>query len=81
MKFMDLEMGWFEIAEVPIINQYLARGSQIFNEVWLSRYTRRHKVILDKGYQLNRNLILLLKYFSVKPTCTTIKNPQADSIL
>ena len=27
------------------------------------------------------NFIPLLKYFPVKPTCTTLKNPQANSIL
>ena len=52
MTFLDSETGWFEIAEVPqylvkdikteefreSIDKSLARISQIFNNVWLSRY-------------------------------------------
>ena len=48
MTFINPETGWFEIAEFPIIDQSSARISQIFNEVWLSRYYRPHKVIFDK---------------------------------
>ena len=42
---------------------------------------RPHKVIFDNGFEFKRNLITLLKYFSLKPTCTTIENPQANAIL
>ena len=81
MNFIDPKMGWFEIVEVPIIDQYSTRISQIYNEVWLSRYPRPRKVILENGSEINRNFITLLKEFFVKPTCTTIKNPQANAIL
>ena len=81
MKFIYPETGWFKIAQVPIIDQYLAGISQIFNEVWLSIYPRTRKVIFDNGSELKRNFIPLLKYFSVKPKCTAIKNPQANAIL
>ena len=39
------------------------------------------KVIFGNGSEFRRNFIPLLKYFSVKPTCTTIKYPQANGIL
>ena len=81
MNFVDPATGWFKISEVPIIDQSPARISQIFNEVWLSRYPRPRKVIFDNSSEFKRNFIPLLKYFSVKPTCTTIKNPQENSIL
>ena len=81
MTFIDPEMGWFEIVEVPIIDQSSVRISQIFNEAWLSIYHRPHKVIFDNGSEFRRNVIPFLKYFSVKPTCTNIKNPQANVIL
>ena len=78
---MDPETVWFEISEFPIIDKSSARISQIFNEVWMPRYYRPRKLIFYSGSELNRNLIPLLKYFSDKPTCTTIKNSQENSIL
>ena len=74
-------MGWFEISEVPIIDKYLDRLFKTFNEVWLSRYPRLRIVIFDNDSELKRNFIPFPKYFSVKPTCTDIKNPQGNSIL
>ena len=59
MKFINPETGWFEIAEVPIIDQYLARISQIFNEVWLSRYPTPRKVIFDNVSEFKRDFIPL----------------------
>ena len=73
---IELETGWFEISEVPIIYQYSARISQISNEVWLSIYPRPRKVIFDNGSEFKRKFIPLLEYFPVKPTCTAVKNPQ-----
>ena len=81
MTFINPEVGCLEIAEFPIINKSSARISQIFNEVWLSRYPRPRKVIFENGYEFKINFIPLLKDFAVKPTCTTIKNTQANSIL
>ena len=74
-------MGWFEIAEVPIIDQYSAIISQIFNEVWISRYPNMGKVIFNNGSEFKRNFIPVLKYFDVKPTSTTTENSQENYIL
>ena len=73
VTFINPETVWFEISEVPIIDQYSYRIYQTFNEVWLSIYPRMHKVIFSNGSEFKRNLIPLLKAFAVKPTCTTIK--------
>ena len=81
MIYIDPEIGWFEMAEVPVIDQYLARISQIFKKAWLSRYPRPREVIFDNGYGFNINFIPLLKDFYVKLTCKTIKNPQSNAIL
>ena len=78
MNFNNPETGWFEFAEVPIIDQYLARISQTFNKVWLSRYPRPCKFISDNEYEFKKNLIPLLKDFAVKSTCDTIKNAQEN---
>ena len=72
MNFIDPATGWFEIVEVHIIDQSSSIISQIFNEVWLSRYPRPRKVIFNNGSEFKKNFILLLKDFDVKPTCTAI---------
>ena len=38
MTFIDPATGWFEIAEVLIIDQLSARISKLFDETWLARY-------------------------------------------
>ena len=81
MTFIDPATGWFEIVEVPQIDQTSARMSQLFDEVWLSRYPRPRKVIYDNGTEFKKNFQPLLKDFAIKPTCTSIKNPQANAIL
>ena len=47
----------------------------------LSRNPRPLKVIFDNASEFKRNSITFLKYFSFKPTCTTINIPQANDIL
>ena len=66
MTFIDPEMGWFEITEVPIIDQSADRISQIINEVYLSRYPRLRKVIFYNGSEFKMNFISLIKYYYYK---------------
>ena len=79
--FIDPVTRWFEIVEVSIIDKSLSIISLIFNEVWLSRYHRPCKVIFDNGSEFKRNFTPFLKDFTIKTTCTTIKNPQENAIL
>ena len=92
MTFIDPATGWFEIAQVPTFNvedvkdnnvEYIsktsARISQLFNNTWLSRYPRPHKVIFDNGSEFKRDFVPLLNDFDIKPVCTTVKNPQANA--
>ena len=81
MTFIDPATGWFEIAEVPIVDQSSARISKIFDEVWLARYPRPRKVLFDNGSEFKKDFQPLLQDFAIKPTCTSIKNPQANAIL
>ena len=81
MTFIDPATGWFEIAEVPLIDQTSARMSKLFDEVWLARYPRPRKVIFDNGSEFKKDFQPLLQDFAVKPTCTSIKNPQSNAIL
>ena len=79
MTFLDPATGWFEIAEVPVIDQSSARISNLFDNVWLARYPRPKKVIFDNGSEFKRDFVPLLRDWSIKPQCTTIKNPQSNS--
>ena len=81
MTCIDLETGWFETVGGTIIDQSSARISKICNEVWISRYPMPRKLIFGNVSEFKRNLIPLFKYFSVKPTCTTIKKSQANAIV
>ena len=47
----------------------------------MSRYPRPRNVIFDNGNEFKKDFLPLLRDFSIKPTPTTIKNPQANSIL
>jgi transposase InsO family protein len=58
-----------------------ARISQLFNQVWSSHYPRPNKVVFDNGSEFKKNFVPLLKDFSIKPTATTIKNPQSNAVV
>jgi hypothetical protein len=57
------------------------RISQLFNQVWLSRYPRPIKVVIDNGSEFKKSLVPFFKDFSNKPTATTIKNPQSNAMV
>ena len=81
MTFIDPATGWFEIAEVPLIDQSSARISQLFDSVWLARYPRPRRVIYDNGSEFKKNFRPLLKDLAIQPVCTSVKNPQSNAIL
>ena len=47
-SMIDPATGWFEIMEMKDTNNS-ADAARIFNNVWLSRYPRPKKVIMDNG--------------------------------
>ena len=55
--------------------------NQIFNNTWLPCYPRPRKVIFDNRNEFKKDFLPLLKEIIIKPTPTTIKNPQANSKL
>ena len=79
MTCVDPATGWIEISEIP--EKSSARISHIFNSTWLARYPRPKKVIFDNGNKFKKDFLPLLHDFAIKPTPTTIKNPQANAIL
>jgi hypothetical protein len=58
-----------------------ARISQLFNQVWLSRYPRPRRVIFDNGVEFKKDFLPLLADYDIKPKLTTVKNPQANAAI
>ena len=93
MTMIDPVTGWFKIIEVrsyivadvkskslqESIDKSSARISHLFDQTWLSRYPRPSKVVFDNGSEFKKDFVPLLKDWSIKPKCTTIKNPTANS--
>ena len=93
MTMIDPATGWFEIVEVPsyiienvktktqkeTTDKTSARIGKLFDQTWLSRYPRPETVVFDNGSEFKKNFVPLLQDWSIKPKCTTIKNPQANS--
>ena len=49
----------------------------MFNNTWLYRYPRLHKVVFDNGSNFKRDFTPLLKEFSIAPICKYIKNTKS----
>ena len=89
---IDPDIGWFEILEIPMFNlnevalvndayidKSFVRVSQLFNNTWICRYPRTHKVVFDKCYEFKRYFTTLIKDFDIEPVLTSVKNPQANA--
>ena len=68
-----------KLVDNSFIDKSSARISRLFDQVWLSRYPRPKKVVFDNGSEFKKDFVPLLKEFSIKPKCTTIKNIQSNS--
>ena len=55
--------------------------ASFFNNTCLSGYLRPRKVVFDNGSEFKRDFNPLLHYFNIKAVLTTIKNPQANTML
>ena len=81
MTMIDPTTGWFEIAEVLSTDVGSARISQIFNNIWLSRYPRPTKVVYDHGSEFNLHFKFLVLDNGIKSSPITAKNIQANVIV
>ena len=74
MTMIDPATGWFEIVKIPTFDlkeliigndEYIykssARFNQLFNNTWLCRYPRPHKVLFDNGYKFKGDFTPLLR--------------------
>ena len=55
--------------------------SHVFNETWLYRYPLPRKVLSNNGYEFKGDFTPLIKNFNINPVLTTIKKPQASSLV
>ena len=62
-------------------DQTSARTTKLFDKVWLLQYPCPRKVLYDNGSEFKKSFQPLLKDFTIKPTCTLVKNPQSNAIL
>ena len=69
-----------EITEV-IIDKTSACVARLFNKSWLSRYPRAHSIVYDNGSEFKLFFENLCEEYSLTRKPTTIKNPQANSVL
>ena len=97
LTMIDPATGWFEIIELPlssvtvtrdgeditevVIDKSSAQISKLFNKQWLSRYPRAKYIIYDNGSEFKLHFAELCDSYSIKRKPTTVKNPQANSIL
>jgi len=96
LTMIDPATSWFEIAELPHSEvQYTEEGKEIkavidktstciarlFNKHWLARYPRPQSVIYDNGSEFKLFFKKMIESFAIKHKPTTVKNPQANSIL
>ena len=81
VTMIDPATGWFEIVEVTDKESHTV--AEKIDKLWLCRYPRPNKVIYDRGSEFIgpsfQELIKEVYQIKVKPT--TVKNPQANSIL
>ena len=69
-----------EITKV-IIDKTSACVARLFNKSWLSCYPRAHSVVYDNGSEFKLFFENLCEEYSLTRKPTTIKNPQANSVL
>jgi hypothetical protein len=64
-----------------IFDKTSERIAWLVNKTWLSRYPRCCYIIYDNGSEFKLNFEYLCVTYSIKRKQTTIKNPQANTIL
>ena len=97
LTMIDAATGWFEIVELPVVENPLNKRGKIqnqqkfdktsamiarlVNKSWFCRYPRPVQVVYDNGSEFKLYFQNLLDTYGVEKKPTTIKNPQANGIL
>ena len=93
LTMIDAASGWFEIVELPVVENPLNKRGKIqnqqkfdktsamiarlVNKLWFCRYPRPVQVVYDNGSEFKLYFQNLLDTYGVEKKPTTIKNPQA----
>ena len=97
LTIIDPATSWFEIIELPTnsikciwkgkeiieikFDKLSAQISRLFNRQWLSRYPRPKYIVFDNGSEFKLHFKELCETYNIKQKPTTVKNPQANSVL
>ncbi|MGH7974316.1 MAG: integrase catalytic domain-containing protein, partial [bacterium] len=80
LTMIDPATSWFEIIEIP--NKQAITVADLVDQQWSCRYPRPMKCEFDNGTEfVNNEFDELLQSYGIKPRPSTVKNPQANSIL
>ena len=55
--------------------------SHLLDSTWLCRYPHPRTIVFDNGSEFKGDLLVILKDYGIKARPTTVKKPQANSIL
>ena len=77
-----IDVGTFLLEIVPYHDKEAASIARLFDQEWLCRYPRPARVIHDNGNEfLGAEFQEMLHSFDITPKPTTVKNPQANSVI
>lgn len=80
MTMIDPATGWFEVH--AITDKEAKTAAHILDNEWFCRYRRPECCIFDQGNEFTgAEFQETLESYGVKPRPTTVKNPQANSVL
>ena len=79
MTFIDPATGWFEICQIA--NKSSLEVLSKLRNTWLYRYPKPNSIIIDNGTEFQKDFSKALKSMGIKAKLTTVKNPQANSVL
>ena len=78
LTMIDTVTNYVEI--VRLDNKTAEHVAAQFENQWLSRYPRPNTVVFDPGTEFKGAFREMLTRFNIRPSPTTVKNPQANAI-
>ena len=80
--FTMIDVGSFLLEIVPYNDKKAVSIVKLFDQEWLYQHPRPERVIHDNGNEfLGAEFQEMLHSFDITPKSTTVKNPQANSVI
>ena len=77
-----IDVGTFLLEIVPYDDKQAVSIAKLFDQEWLCRYPRPERVIHDNGNEfIGAEFQEMIHNFDITPKPTTVKNPQANSVI